>query len=302
MNAPLMAEPDSSIGARPPERPQGRSGASILQIEELAKAFGGILAVQALTLHAEQGQITSVIGPNGAGKTTLFNLITGVYRPDAGRILFHANGTRHDLIRRPPDAICRLGIGRTFQNVRLFPDLSVEDNVKVGLHHRSRAGVWSALLHLPRTRREERAVRHAARRHLAFCGLAERAAQPAAGLPYGDRKRLEIARALATDPSLLLLDEPAAGLNPAETESLMVLLRRVRDAGVTILLIEHDMRLVMGISDHVWVMDHGVLLAHGTVEQVQRDARVIEAYLGTGLHAPGTGAPTREPVPEEGAA
>jgi len=256
----------------------------ILEIERLGKAFGGIEAVRSLSLHVRQSLITSVIGPNGAGKTTLFNLITGVYRPDCGRILFGGPENRRDLIGHRPDYICRLGIARTFQNVRLFPDLSVADTVKVGLHSQIRSGFWGALLRPPRTRREERAVRRATHRYLEFCGLADRASRPAASLPYGDRKRLEIARALASRPVLLLLDEPAAGLNPRETESLMALIRQICAAGTTILLIEHDMRLVMGLSDYVWVMDHGELLAHGTSQQVQEDPRVIEAYLGAAAH------------------
>lgn len=249
---------------------------ALLSIRNLQKRFGGLQAVSDFELDVPAGSVSSLIGPNGAGKTTVFNLITGIYRPDGGSIRFQDR----ELAGLLPHQVAEIGIARTFQTVRLFPNLTCFENVLSGQHCRSRAGVWASVLRTPSQRREERRVQEVARRCLELVGLWSHRDELAMNLPYGDRKRLEIARALATEPALLILDEPAGGLNDAESEALMGLILQVRASGVTILLIEHDMRVVMGISDRVTVMENGRVIASGTPEEVRVAPQVIEAYLG----------------------
>jgi branched-chain amino acid transport system ATP-binding protein len=253
---------------------------SLLEIDGLRKRFGGLAAVDGVDLHVDKGEIVSVIGPNGAGKTTLFNIVTGLFSPDEGSIRLDGE----ELVGRTASQICRLGICRTFQTVRLFPNMTVLENVMVGRHTRTRTGVIGAVLRLPRARAEERQTRERARQALGFFGsrlAGYREEQQASMLSYANRRRLEIARAMATDPRLILLDEPTAGMNPSETQEMTRLIGRLRDeTGVTIVVIEHDMRLVKGVSDRVVALDYGCKIAEGGYEQVANDERVIEAYLG----------------------
>ena len=255
---------------------------ALLEVSNLGIAFGGLQAVSQLDMTIEKGHLYGLIGPNGAGKTTVFNMLTGVYRPTEGNIILDGK----DITGKNPEAISKAGIARTFQNIRLFPTMTVLENVMIGRHCRTKAGILGAVLQDPRTRQEEQDTIDRSYELLREVGLNMHYKDEARNLPYGAQRRLEIARALATDPSVLLLDEPAAGMNPQETLELKTLILHLRkEFGLSILLIEHDMSMVMSLSDRIYVMEYGSRIAMGTPQEVRENPRVIKAYLGESDHA-----------------
>ena len=252
---------------------------SLLEALALTKTFGGLAAVKDVSFAVKSGSIKAIIGPNGAGKTTLYDLLTGIYLPDEGRVLFQGK----EILGKPTHEITALGIARTFQTIRLFTDMTVMENVMIGLHHRTSAGMFKSALRLPSARREEAWMREEALRYLDIVGLDMQSDSLAGSLPFGQQRLLEVARALATQPKLLLLDEPASGLNAYETRELGEIIYRIRDMCITVILVEHDMGLVMRISEEVLVLDYGEVIAEGSPEEIRANEKVIEAYLGSEL-------------------
>ncbi|MGM0655394.1 MAG: ABC transporter ATP-binding protein [Thermodesulfobacteriota bacterium] len=263
----IQSEPAPAIQAK-----------QILEVQDLTKMFGGVKAQDQISFSIEKGIVCGLIGPNGAGKTTLFNMITGIYRPDAGKVVFNGR----DIKRTPVHKLVKAGLARTFQHVELFSSMTLLENILVGMHVRTKAGFWAAVTRLPAMKREERQSRRRAEELLEFTGLCADAHKMAGDLPAGRQKTAQIARALASDPLLLLLDEPAAGLNPVETHALGKLIQKIKQSGITMMLVEHDMSLAMGMSDKVVVLDQGKKLAEGTPRQIQRNEAVMSAYLGNG--------------------